>query len=308
MLQAGGVIAGERALPFSAPKTRFNGKVHATRRLGIGSLALDRFQRVAKHYQVTVNDVALTLVGHALERYADEYGERPSRPLVAVCPMAVRSRITDGAATQISAISVALGEPGTRIVPRLHQVHRSSMEAKNEAARLSPQAQMDYLLLLGGLTEAVNRTPLGGVLPPSTNVNVSNVVGPRQRCYFAGGEIVGSYPVSTLAGGTKINVTFNSYAGRMDFAAIADALSIPDPQRIADFMLEAMTELERQVGDADRPAARRRSAKTRKPAATRPRAKARSKAKTRTKAKAKAKTQSRATSKTPERTGRTNRS
>ncbi len=59
----------------------------------------------------------------------------------------------------------------------------------------------------------------------------------------SGAEMVRSYSLSTLAGGTAINITFGSFNGKMDFAVITDAKAIPGAQDIADFMLEAMDEL-----------------------------------------------------------------
>ena len=56
--------------------------------------------------------------------------------------------------------------------------------------------------------------------------------------------MVRSYPLSTLAGGSAINITLTSISGQMNFAVTADALATPDAQEIADLMLEALDELE----------------------------------------------------------------
>ena len=109
---------------------------------------------------------------------------------------------------------------------------------------MSKEALMNYLVLLGGAATIFSKSPLGDYIPPLTSVNVSNVAGPNCRYYHGGAELVRSYPLSTLAGGTAINITFASLNGRMDFAVISDAKAIPGAQEIADFTLEAMDELQ----------------------------------------------------------------
>ncbi len=234
LLQAGGLYKRESPLPFSAPHTLFNQPVHATRHLGVASVDLKRFKTVARSQAVSINEVALALVGEALERYTRRYDVLPEKPLVATCPLSVREPGDNDASTQIAAISVKLGEPGSELLDRLQQIHESSKDAKAEARRMSRDALMDYLILIGGTADVLSKTPLGSSLPALTSVNVSNVVGPRRRCFLAGAELVRSYPVSTLAGGTAINITFNSFSGRMDYAVVTDAKAVPGAQEITD--------------------------------------------------------------------------
>lgn len=258
--QARGQIEREAPLPFSAPKSLFNKPVFATRNLGIGSTTLARFKAIAKHESVSINEVALTLVGAALDRYNDLYGERTEKQLLAACPMAVREEGDTDASTQIAAISVKLGYAGMKIHQRLQQVHSSSRDAKDDAKDMSREALMNYLILLGGAATLAAKSPLGDYIPPLTSVNVSNVAGPNYRCYHGGAEMVRSYPLSTLAGGTAINITFTSFSGRMDFAVVSDAKAVPGAQEIADFMLDAMDELETVTVGKRKQAAKKKSA------------------------------------------------
>ena len=242
--QARGLSESQAPLPFTAPQSLFNKPVYATRKLGVGAMPLVRFKAIAKHEAVSINEVALTLVGVALDRYRKKHGEQQEKPLQAACPMAVRSEDDTSASTQIASITVKLGDPGMDIHQRLRQVHDSSKDAKEDARDMSKEALMNYLVLLGGTATLFSKSPLGDYMPPLTSVNVSNVAGPNCRYYHGGAEMVRSYPLSTLAGGTAINITFTSFSGRMDFAVISDARAIPGAQEIADFMLEAMDELE----------------------------------------------------------------
>ena len=260
LLQAGGRLEREVPLPFSAPFSLFNAPVHATRRLGVGSFVLERVRSLAKSAGVSINDVLLTLVGDALERYAQARHDAPERPLVAACPMSVRAPGDTSASTQIAAISVKLGEPGAHIRERLGQVHASACDAKAEARGVSREGLVAWLALLGGAADAIGKSPLAGHIAPYTNVNVSNVAGPARRCFLAGAELVESYPVSTLAGGTAINITFSSFSGRMDYAVVSDAQAIPDPDVIAagiDMALAALEQALAPPARAPRKTARR---------------------------------------------------
>lgn len=265
--QAQGRLEREAPLPFSAPNSLFNKPVFATRHLGVGSTGLDRFKAIAEQRKVSINEVALTIVGAALDRYSQQYGETPDGQLVAACPMAVRQEDDTDASTQIAAISVKLGDSTMNIGERLQQVHISSRDAKDEAKQMSREALMNYLVLIGGAATLLSKSPLSDYVPPLTSVNVANVAGPGYRCYLGGAEMIRSYPVSTLAGGTAINVSFSSFSGRMDYAVITDALAVPGAQEIADFMTDAIDELEAAIIAPKKPGVikkSRRSKKTRR--------------------------------------------
>jgi diacylglycerol O-acyltransferase len=242
--QARGESQRQAPVPFSAPHSVFNQPVFATRKLGVGDMPLDRFKAVARREGVSINEVALTLVGAALERYCARHGQQPEKPLLAACPMALRSPGDTDASTQIASISVKLGDQGVDIHERLRQVHNSSKDAKEDARDMSREALVNYLILLGGAATLLSKSPLSTYIPPLTSVNVSNVAGPSYRCYHGGAELIRSYPLSTLAGGTAINITFTSASGRMDFAVVSDARAVPGAQEIADLICAAMDELE----------------------------------------------------------------
>jgi hypothetical protein len=180
--------------------------------------------------------------------------------------MAVRKEGDTDASTQIAAISVKLGDSTMSISERLQQVHRSSTDAKDEASQMSREALMNYLVLTGGAATLLSKTPLSDYVPPLTSVNVSNVAGPGYRCYLGGAEVIRSYPVSTLAGGTAINITFSSFSGRMDYAVITDAQAVSGAQEIADYMSAAMDDLEAAL-HPEKPRAKKRAAPTGKKAA-----------------------------------------
>jgi diacylglycerol O-acyltransferase / wax synthase len=66
---------------------------------------------------------------------------------------------------------------------------------------------------------------------------ISNVPGIQQQLYFAGAKIISYYPVSIPAHGMALNVTVQSYNGRLDYGLIACRRAAPDIMDLADALL-----------------------------------------------------------------------
>jgi hypothetical protein len=82
------------------------------------------------------------------------------------------------------------------------------------------------------------------VLPPQSNLIISNVPGSRERLYFHGAEMLAHYPVSQVGHGMALNITVISYAGGLYFGFVACPDAMPSVQRLAVHMEPAMAELE----------------------------------------------------------------
>jgi hypothetical protein len=81
------------------------------------------------------------------------------------------------------------------------------------------------------------RSGLINILPAAANVAISNVAGAPFPMYFAGALVTCYYPVSIASHGTALNVTVQSYNGRMDYGLIACRRAVPDITEIGDNML-----------------------------------------------------------------------
>ena len=89
-----------------------------------------------------------------------------------------------------------------------------------------------------------SRSDLSDVLPPSANVTISNVPGPRQTLYAVGAELLNMFPVSIASHSLALNITVQSYRDRLDFGFIAGANVIPQVQLLANMLpgeLELLT-------------------------------------------------------------------
>ena len=162
--------------------------------------------------------------------------------------MSIRAAGDDSAKTQVSAVHVRLGEPQAEIVARLDQVVESSHASKDEVQGLSPEAMIDYGVLIFGLWELMARTGLDQIVSPSYNVLVSNVPGPGDKdLYLCGSRMLASYPISTLLPGVNLNATVLSHGNSLDFGLLGDMHALPDLDIVVQRMATRFEELESAV-------------------------------------------------------------
>ena len=81
--------------------------------------------------------------------------------------------------------------------------------------------------------------------------------------YWNGAALKGIYPASIVFDGFAMNITLVSYAKSLDFGIVACRRSLPEVQRMIDYLEEALVELEEVAGLAARSG---KSKKVKKPA------------------------------------------
>jgi hypothetical protein len=88
-----------------------------------------------------------------------------------------------------------------------------------------------------------SRLRIADRMNPPFNLVISNVPGPQMPLYSAGARLEHFYPVSTLVDGQGLNMTVQSYDGRLDFGFVADRDLVPDLWAMTDMLHEEMAEL-----------------------------------------------------------------
>ncbi|MGI9288922.1 MAG: wax ester/triacylglycerol synthase family O-acyltransferase [Pseudomonadales bacterium] len=236
-------------IPFSASRTRMNRPIEwDTRSTAICTFQLDRVKAIGSKRGCTVNEVVLAVIGAALHDYLEQHRENTRAPLVALCPMSIRSQEDDTASTQVSAVHVRLGEPDAGISDRLEQVIESSHASKDEVSELTSEAMVDYGVIIFALWELLSRSKLDQFIAPSYNVLVSNVPGPGDDgLYLRGSRMLASYPISTLLPGVNLNATLLSHGNSLDFGLLGDMHALPDLDIVVERMQYNFAELEREV-------------------------------------------------------------
>jgi hypothetical protein len=119
----------------------------------------------------------------------------------------------------------------------------STAKVKQALAGLKSVLPTDYPSLLapwlvGGAgrlaLKTYGRAGITERLPAIANLAISNVPGPQVPLYLAGARMLSFHPLSIVMHGLALNITIQTYAGRVDFGLIADRQSVPQLQGLAD--------------------------------------------------------------------------
>jgi diacylglycerol O-acyltransferase / wax synthase len=224
------------------PRTPFNRPIGPHRKLAIGSASLEVAKAIKNAYEVTVNDVVLAVCAGGLRTWLARHDALPDDPLVALVPVSIRTgKETDRWTNRVSMLSTVLPTDEPDPVKRLLQVHDSMASSKDvfralPAERLTDFAEFPPPAVFARAMRLSARLHLGSRLVPG-NVVISNVPGPRRPLYAARGARLEHYfPVSVITEGQGLNITVQSYLGRLDFGLLSDPDLVPD----LDAMLEAI--------------------------------------------------------------------
>jgi hypothetical protein len=79
------------------------------------------------------------------------------------------------------------------------------------------------------------------------NLVVTNVPGPPVPLYLAGARLLEVFPVAAIMGNLTLAVAVFSYAGQLNFTAIADRDTCPDVEVFAQGVRRALDELARSL-------------------------------------------------------------
>jgi hypothetical protein len=192
-----------------------------------------------------------------MNRYLEERGTVPDRPLIADVPVALDDH--GGAGNRITILQVPMGHPGSNPAERLGQIVQETQTMKHEVRSLSGGSLILYSILGHSVASTVESLGLGA-MPMLANVVISNPAGLEKRVYFNGAEVELALPVSVVGHQQVLNVTVTTYVDELHVTFIALREALPDLGRLAGYSAEAVGQLE-----MSRPARpRRRSAVRRK--------------------------------------------
>jgi diacylglycerol O-acyltransferase len=231
-----------RNLNFLAPRTAFNVAITNQRRFAARTVPLAEVKEIAKRSGVSLNDVVMATVAGGLREYFIGHRELPERPLSAAVPVSLRAAGDESANNQVSMVTMTLATDVADPMQRLKAIAAGSADTKTKLGRVKTAIPTDFPMLaapwlMSGLASLFGRSRLANVLPPVANLVISNVPGIQQQLYFAGARIVSYYPVSIPAHGMALNVTVQSYNGRLDYGLIGCRRAVPDIMDLADALL-----------------------------------------------------------------------
>src|SRR5450830_594779 len=237
-----------KSLQLLAPRTPFNVTITNQRSFAARTVPLAEVKYVAKHLGGSVNDVVMATTSCALRRYLTELGCLPEKSLTAAVPVSLRTPGDSRANNQVSMMVVPLCTQEGDRAQRFHAIHDAAQANKGVMGQIKAAIPTDYPIfaapwLISGLNTMLARSKLINQLPPLANVVISNVAGIQDTLSCAGAGVVCYYPLSIPTHGMALNVTVQSYNGRVDYGLIACRQAVPQIHELADFVLEEHQQL-----------------------------------------------------------------
>jgi diacylglycerol O-acyltransferase len=229
------------------PKTSLNTRITGARRFVAQTWELDRIKAISKAVGATVNDVVLAMCSGALRRYLLAQNELPGHSLRAMVPVSVRAADDFESANSVSFITANLGTKHADPEDRLRDIMESTRAGKEMIFSLSGSEAVLYALLS---QLPMMLTTLLGVTDrfPAFSTTISNIPGPRKQLYWNGARLEGIYPASAIFHGFALNITLVGYRGNLDFGIMACRATLPQIQRLIDYLEESVVELEEMAG------------------------------------------------------------
>ena len=235
-----------------APRTIINKRITGSRRFAAEDWPLDRLLAIGRATGTTLNDVVLAMCSGAMRTYLDELGELPDTSLVAMVPVALKAKRSQGASASggnaVGSVMVRLGTDQADPADRLQSVHDSMVSGKEALGAMTP-AQIVAMSAVG-LAPAVlgPMLKLDGVTRPPFNLIISNVPGPTEPLYSNGARLEGMYPLSIPIHGMGLNITCTSYAGNLGFGLTGCRRTVPHLQRLLTHLDDEVAALEKASG------------------------------------------------------------
>lgn len=251
-------------LAHPPPRTRLNHALSARRSFTTRQLPLQDVKEVAHALGGSVNDMILALAATTVREYLLFHHDLPDEPLCTAIPVSADepgSRRESGNRTTYLPTCLWTNIPDP--VERFYAIQRATKVGKQELDMMGKDtfiALMHFLPPLFSLWKTNlrqrRRKAERSDYRPLTNVIISNVQGPAERLSGNYGTLVDIYSMGPLVEGCGLNITVWSYAGNLNFSLMGCKKAVPDIERLADGLFDAMASLrqvctEKQAGSGD---------------------------------------------------------
>lgn len=235
------------------PPSAINQGFTPERRFARASLPLELVLAVKDIAGVTVNDVALALVGGALRGYLHARGKLPDRPLVASVPVSMEGPAaaprTEG--NHFTRFTTSLATDIADPWERLQKISTVTAEAKACLEVADRELALDWLeccppMLVAPMVrraQAARRRPGTRAGKLDTNVVVSNLRGPSVPWRLGPTVVEELYLAGPPNSGAGVNFVLWDYAGRLLFGIRSFADSVADPEELAVRLSRSLEEL-----------------------------------------------------------------
>ena len=249
LARQGSALAGEvarLALMAQDSPTRLKGTPGVAKRAAWAApIPLANVKAVGKALHASVNDVLLSCVAGALRAYLARKGD-PVDGVTIRALVPVNLRPIERAAelgNQFGLVFLDLPIGIAHPVDRLQAV-RANMNALK--ASFQPVLSLGLLAAMGSGPKVLQDQLLLALARNATAV-MTNVPGPQQPLYLAGGRIESQMVWVPQAGNIGMGVSVLSYDGQVQFGLLTDRGLCPDPERISSRFAPEFEKLQRTL-------------------------------------------------------------
>jgi WS/DGAT/MGAT family acyltransferase len=234
LAEQGGALGAEiakLALMGEDSPTRFKGRPGVAKRVAWADpLPLDEVKVVGRALGASVNDVLLSCVAGALRDYLASKGDATAGVMMrALVPVNLRpSEKAYELGNRFGLVFLELPIGIENPVERLYAV-RANMRALKGS--FQPVLALGLLAAMGAGPKLL-QDQLLAALARNASAVMTNVPGPQQPLYFAGGRIAQFMFWVPQSGDIGMGVSILSYDGAVQFGLITDQGMCPDPEHI----------------------------------------------------------------------------
>ncbi len=260
------VVSGAAATPH----TPWNVPISPHRRWELARVPLAQVKAIkdmATSSQLTsdgcsVNDVVLAACTGALRAFLIERGVPvEDLELKAMVPVSMRSEEETGAlGNRVSMVPAVLPVSEVDARWRLRFVHDNMAELKESGLAVGADdliRMTNYLppTVLGVASRLLTRSL-------AVNTTITNIPGPQFPLYCQGARMLEAFPYVGIIDNMALTIAVVSYDGSLGFGITGDRDILPDLDRVAQFLTDAVDELERELKAVAKPSKRRSRAGT----------------------------------------------
>jgi len=242
---------------FLSPAKRmpFNRKFSGERKLAFADFSFAEARAIRATCGGTLNDVALTILSGACQRYLVLHGESlRKRYLRVLVPVNIRTEDERGAlGNRISFLPLEVPLEVKDPLERLRIINENTQELKKSRVSEAVSLMFNALqgapaplqaLALGGVATQSIQQALGLVWQvPPMHLICTNVPGPQIPLYCVGKRLINYYPLLPIALEMGISCGITSYDQRLFVSFIADGNAAPDVETLMEYMRESFVEL-----------------------------------------------------------------
>jgi WS/DGAT/MGAT family acyltransferase len=210
-----------------APRSSLNSAITRSRSVTFVRLPFEEVHNVSRFFDVTINDVLLTVVAGGLRDLLMSRSElTENAELQVLVPVGLVNAESRGLANDVSALFVRLPIGTDDPVTVLRTV---SAEVGKDKDRHQALAAATALRLLEPLPQNLLAAAAGiAQHQPFFNLVVTNVPGPPVPLYALGAKLLEAFPFMPLLGNQSLAVAALSYEGQLNLGVLSNPATCPD--------------------------------------------------------------------------------